>query len=102
MLRFTNGEYRGKWIGDVAQSRPNEIDKRFHHWGQSESGMADLIGRCSNPGDIVLDPFVGGGTTGVVALDLGRRFVGCDTDRECVDRTIKRLQGSASYAAMVA
>lgn len=36
----------------------------------------------SRPGDIVLDPFFGSGTTGQVALHLGRQYVGCELNRE--------------------
>ena len=42
----------------------------------------DLIEPCilagSRPGDVVLDPFMGSGTTGQVATDLGRQFIGCE------------------------
>jgi site-specific DNA-methyltransferase (adenine-specific) len=93
ILWFINGEYDGQWIGDVRKSNPNDNDKRFHHWGQSESGMADLIRAVTQPGDLICDPFLGGGTTAVVALDLGRRFVGSDIEQDCVDRTIARLGG---------
>lgn len=99
VLWFVKGTYGGEWLGDVAQSRPNDNDKRFHHWGQSESGMADLVRRFSEPGHVVLDPFVGGGTTGVVALDLGRIFIGCDIDKKCVDKTTARLNEVIADAA---
>jgi hypothetical protein len=99
VLWFVKDEYKGEWIGDVAVSKPNDNDKRFHHWGQSESGMADLVRRFSEPGHVILDPFVGGGTTGVVALDLGRMFIGCDVDADCVARTIARLNEGISDAA---
>lgn len=66
-------------------------DKRFHHWGQSESGMADLVERLSKPGDLICDPFLGGGTTAVVAKDLGRRFVGCDIDAGHVATSRERV-----------
>ena len=79
------------WIGDVAKSDVNDNDKRHHNWGQSESGMEDLIGRLTKPGQIVCDPFLGGGTTAVVSLALGRRFIGCDIDPQCVENTRKRL-----------
>jgi len=69
-----------KWFGDVAVSKPNDNDKRFHDWGQSESGMADLVERLTKPGQLICDPFLGAGTTAVVSLALGRRFVGCDID----------------------
>jgi DNA modification methylase len=42
----------------------------------------DLVARCilagSRPGDVVLDPFMGSGTTARVALSLGRQFIGCE------------------------
>lgn len=69
-----------EWFGDVAISKVNDNDKRFHGWGQSESGMVDLVDRLTKPGDLICDPFVGAGTTAVAALALGRRFVGCDID----------------------
>lgn len=80
-----------EWFGDVAVSKPNDNDKRFHGWGQSESGMADLVERLTKPGDLVCDPFLGGGTTAVVSLALGRRFVGCDIDPDHVEQSRARV-----------
>lgn len=80
ILWFVNGAYEGDWIGDVARSQVNDNDKSRHEWGQSESGMADLIERLTRPGDHILDPFSGGATTGVVAVRLGRRYTGIDLD----------------------
>ena len=42
--------------------------------------MARLVATHSNPGDLIVDPFAGLGTTGVAALRLGRRFQGCEID----------------------
>ena len=80
-----------EWLGDVAVSKTNDNDKRFHGWGQSESGMADLVERLTKPGQIICDPFLGGGTTAVVSLALGRRFVGCDIDKMHVEQTRARV-----------
>jgi SAM-dependent methyltransferase len=80
VLWFVNGEYAGPWVGDVTRSDVNDNDKQFHDWGQSESGMADLVERFSLPNDLIVDPFCGGGTTGVAALTLERRFIGADRD----------------------
>jgi hypothetical protein len=74
---------------DVFQSRAD--DKQHHKWGQSESGMADIVSRLTNPGELVVDPFLGGGTTAVVCRDLGRRFVGCDIDPQAITTTLERL-----------
>ena len=83
--------YSGKWLGDVSRSDTNDNDKRFHHWGQSISGMVDLIERCTAVGDVVLDPFCGGGATGVAALLSNRFFVGADVSADAVDTTRARL-----------
>jgi hypothetical protein len=80
-----------EWFGDVAVSRTNDNDKRFHGWGQSESGMADLVERLTKPGQLVCDPFLGGGTTATVSLALGRRFVGCDIDADHVANARARV-----------
>ena len=83
VLWFVKGEYQNNWVGDVCQS--DYSDKCFHEWGQSESGMADIITRFTKPGDLILDPFCGGGTTGVVALKLKRRFIGIDNDKGSIE-----------------
>jgi len=93
LLWFTKGDYAGDWIGDVSRSEAN--DKRFHHWGQSESGMADIIERFTDPGDLILDPFLGAGTTGVVTVRMGRRFIGIDVDADCVATAEDRLAQAA-------
>lgn len=92
VLWFVNGDYDGDWVGDVTRSAVNDNDKDHHHWGQSESGMVDLIERFSKPGNLVLDPFLGGGTTGVVALRLGRRFIGVDIDEKAIQTAAARLK----------
>ena len=91
VLWYVNGKYEGEWHGDVCRSATNDNDKRFHDWGQSESGMADLIERFTNPGDLIMDPFCGGGTTGVVAVQLNRLFLGIDIDQSHVDTAIVRM-----------
>jgi DNA modification methylase len=45
----------------------------------------------SKPGDLVLDPFNGSGTTGVVAMENGRHYVGCELNEEYVEIYKTRL-----------
>ena len=89
VLWFTNGEWDGDGVYDVLSSGAR--DKEFHEWGQSESGMAALVERFTYPGDVVVDPFLGGGTTGVVCLRLNRRFVGIDVDPEAIATSRRRF-----------
>jgi len=86
---FTKGKYDGDFAYDVVKSEAR--DKDYHEWGQSESGFARLIEWFSYPGDTILDPFVGGGTTGAVALKLGRKFIGIDIDPKAIETTRQRL-----------
>ncbi len=53
-----------------------------------------IIRASSNPGDTVLDFFAGSGTTGVVAVELGRRFILVDDNPEAIEVIRKRLAGN--------
>lgn len=94
VLYFSKGSPSWEHVNDVIVS--NGRDKRFHEWGQSESGMAQIIERFTVPGQVVLDPFCGAGTTGVAALRLGRRFIGIDTDARALLRARLRLEEQAA------
>jgi len=43
-------------------------------------------------GDTVFDPFMGSGTTGKMALQLGRKFIGCEIDKEYFELATKRIE----------
>lgn len=92
LLWYVKGEYGGKWIGDVLKSAVNQNDKRFHDWGQSESGMNEIVARFTEPGDLVLDPFCGAGTTGIAAVYQQRRFIGSDASAESIALAAARLE----------
>ena len=79
----------GRRLHDVARS--SEADKAHHGWGQSESGMAALLRLVADPGQVICDPFVGGGTTGLVALDYGCSFIGAELEREAYETALVRL-----------
>ena len=89
LLIFTKGKYRGKIFGDVFRSDGN--DKDHHKWGQSESGMLDIISKLVLPGQSVLDPFCGAGTTGVAALRHGCLFDGIELDKDNANISKKRM-----------
>lgn len=65
----------------------------FHGCQLPEALLARIIMASSNKGDVVLDPFVGSGTTAAVAKRLGRRYVGIDISETYVERTRQRLKG---------
>lgn len=90
LIWLTKGDYKGETISDVVRSEAP--DKRFHEWGQSISGALVLVERFSAEGDLVLDPFLGGGATGAAAVALNRRFVGIDIDETAVETCHKRFR----------
>jgi DNA modification methylase len=57
-----------------------------------EETLQAIISSTSKPGDIVLDCFIGSGTTAAVAQKLGRRWIGCDINKGAIQTTAKRLQ----------
>ena len=63
----------------------------------------DLIEPCilagSRPGDLVLDPFLGAGTTALVAERLGRRWIGCELNPEYANIARRRLEGEVAPQA---
>lgn len=91
VLWFIKGKNDWEHVEDSVTSDKN--DKRFHEWGQSVGGMAQLVERFTVKKALVFDPFVGGGSTAVAAVETGRLFVGCDVDAGCVAETAKRLGG---------
>lgn len=89
---FVKGKYDGTWHGDKIKSDVNDNDKRFHKWGQSESGMGKLVSEFASVGTgKVLDPFVGGGTLAVVCYRLRIPFVGIDISAEAINTTRERI-----------
>lgn len=97
VLWFTRPGYAGDVHGDVIDSGPKT--KVNHEWEQDEAGMARLIELFSLPGQVVVDPFLGSGTTGVAALHLDRCFVGCDDDPEALVGARVRLHDASPEKA---
>ena len=60
---------------------------------KNESLLSRIVSASSNPGDLVLDGFVGSGTTAVVAEKLGRRWIACDASPLAMHATRRRLLG---------
>jgi site-specific DNA-methyltransferase (adenine-specific) len=67
----------------------------WHGCQMPERLLARIISVSSNPGDLVLDPFAGSGTTLVVAKKLGRRWLGCELSDNYVAKINARLKAVA-------
>jgi site-specific DNA-methyltransferase (adenine-specific) len=60
-----------------------------------EQLLGRIIRLCSNPGDLVFDPFAGSASTLIVAKKLGRRHLGCELSPDYVKAGLKRLAKTA-------
>ena len=58
--------------------------------------MEDIIKVHTNKDDIILDPFMGSGTTGIAAVKNGRKFIGIELDKEYFNITTKRFDEIAN------
>jgi len=66
-------------------------NKKLHPTQKPEALLARVILSSSRPGDLVVDPFCGTGTTGAVARRLGRRFFGTERDSSYADAARQRI-----------
>ena len=66
--------------------------KKLHATQKPEALLYRILLASSNPGDVVLDPFFGTGTTGAVAKLLGRRFIGIEQSPEYVEAARARIE----------
>lgn len=66
---------------------------KVHPTQKPEQLLARVILSSSNPGDVILDPFFGTGTTGATAKRLGRHFIGIERDANYADAAEARIAG---------
>ena len=75
---------------------------RVHQTQKPIGLMEALIRDFTDPGDIVVDPFAGSGTTGVACIRLGRRFIGWEKDPKFHAAALKRLEQTHEQPELVA
>jgi modification methylase len=85
---------RSDWLFPLctgAERLKDEADDKVHPTQKPEALLYRILTATSRPGDVVLDPFFGTGTTGAVARKLGRHFIGIERDETYVAAALKRL-----------
>ena len=90
MKKLNNGkQMKSVWT----ISAPKKDEKKFgKHPTQKPIELLERIVLASTKeGDLIFDPFSGSSTTGVAAIKLNRLFVGCETEDEYIQLSIKRL-----------
>ncbi|NCB49194.1 MAG: site-specific DNA-methyltransferase [Alphaproteobacteria bacterium] len=88
-IKKPNTQMRSVW----AINTPKREEKKFgkHPTQKPLELLERIILASTNEGDLILDPFMGSGTTGVAALKYGRKFVGIEKEKEFFDVAEKRL-----------
>lgn len=99
------GAGRSKWNGGgrhgvfTHAQRDNNHPKE-HMTQKPLALMAELVALFTNPGDVVLDPFMGSGTTGVAAVMAGRKFIGIERESKHFYTAIERIQTALSQGTL--
>jgi site-specific DNA-methyltransferase (adenine-specific) len=81
-------------VWDIGVIAPVSRERTGYPSQKPEALLARLIEALSDPGDLVLDPYAGSGTTLAVAARLGRRFVGMDASDVAIATVRKRLRAA--------
>ncbi len=90
----TDKQMRDFWEMPLVQGKERlrgEDGKALHPTQKPEEMLKRIIIASSNEGDVVLDPFMGSGTTAFVAQKYGRNFIGIEREKKYVEATKKRL-----------
>ena len=89
-IKKPNTQMRSVW----SINTPKNIEKKYgkHPTQKPEDLLKRIILASTNKGDIIVDPFSGSSTTGIIAFKYGRKFIGIETETEYLDLSIKRYE----------
>ena len=93
-------QMRSDWTLPICQGgeRLKDADgKKLHPTQKPEALLARVIQASTRAGDVILDPFLGTGTTGAVARKLGRHFVGVERESAYADAAEARIAEAEPY-----
>ena len=102
---FTLFVFRGaaKYINDCGSRQlvmcPN-VTYGEHETQKPVALMEHYIRNSTNPGQIVIDPFMGSGTTGVACVKLGRKFIGIELEPRYFDIACRRIEQACAQPDM--
>lgn len=90
-MREMNGGKQMRSVWTINSTPPSEKKFGKHPTQKPLDLMRRVILASTQPGDTILDPFNGSGSTGVAAIELGRKYIGIDMDKNYLDLTIIRI-----------
>lgn len=75
-------------------------ERRVHETQKPTRLMREILQLFTNDGDLILDPFMGSGTTGVACVQLGRKFIGIEINEPYFDIACKRIEDAHKQTDM--
>ena len=87
-------QMRSDWVLPICSGNEREKDAngdKAHPTQKPEALLYRILLACTKPGDVVLDPFFGTGTTGAVAKRLGRKWIGIERERNYIEVALARI-----------
>lgn len=78
------------------------ITKEYHGAEKPLALIERLVNGLTAPNSVVFDPFMGSASTGVASLNSGRKFIGCELDREYFDIACKRIEQAQAQQRLFA
>lgn len=92
LMKELNGGKQAKDVWESSLTKPSEKKCGKHPTQKPIAILEKLILASTDEGDLILDPFNGSGTTGIVADKLKRKYIGIDMKKEYLDLTIRRKE----------
>lgn len=92
LMRELNGNKQMKDVWETSLTKPSEKKYGKHPTQKPMALLEKIILSSTDEGDLILDPFNGSGTTGIVANRLGRKYIGIEREKEYLDLTIRRKE----------
>ena len=97
-------QMRSDWLLPICTGEERLKDgsgAKLHPTQKPEALLYRVLLATTKPGDVVLDPFFGSGTTGAVAKKLGRHFIGVERDRSYIEAAHRRIAAVQSHGDAV-
>ena len=91
VMKKINGGKQMKDVWETSLTKPSEKKYGKHPTQKPIELLEKIILASTDEGDLILDPFNGSGTTGIVASRLNRKYIGIEKEKEYLDLTIRRL-----------
>lgn len=91
-MKQMNGEKQMKDVWEFSLTKRSEKKWGKHPTQKPESLLERIILSSTKEGDLILDPFNGSGTTGIVGVKLNRKYIGMDNNQEYLNITLKRYE----------